>query len=195
MQGSPDAKKPCKGILKTSSSFDKHSGASHRKSAKFDEINVLQTYHPPDKDYGHMKIEEPKTPFNYADPDEASGDQLDAELLAKKLTMAANTRTSSFDGDEGSSEEDLDETEEEKVKRIEFEKRRKAHYNEFAAVKLARKLIEEEDDDEDETDTNKNGNNSKSDKPSGSGKSSDSKKMDIEDDREDAQNTSPCSDN
>lgn len=35
--------------------------------------------------------------------------------------------------------------------RIEFEKRRKMHYREFEAVKLARKLIEEEDDDDDET--------------------------------------------
>lgn len=34
--------------------------------------------------------------------------------------------------------------------RLEFEKRRKAHYKEFEAVKLARKLIEEEDDDDDE---------------------------------------------
>ncbi|KAL5289783.1 PPP1R2 family protein [Megaselia abdita] len=85
MDGSPEAKKTCKGILKTSSSFDRHSLASHRKSAKFDEFNVLQTYHPPDKDYGHMKIEEPKTPYNYTDPnDEDAPDELDAKLLAEK---------------------------------------------------------------------------------------------------------------
>lgn len=35
-------------------------------------------------------------------------------------------------------------------KRLEFEKRRKMHYNEFEAIKLARKLIEEEDDEEDD---------------------------------------------
>lgn len=35
-------------------------------------------------------------------------------------------------------------------KRLEFEKRRKLHYNEFEAIKLARKLIEEEDDEEDD---------------------------------------------
>lgn len=32
-------------------------------------------------------------------------------------------------------------------KRLEFEKRRKLHYNEFEAIKLARKLIEEDEDD------------------------------------------------
>ncbi|XP_049291084.1 protein phosphatase inhibitor 2 [Anopheles funestus] len=151
---SPDAKKPCKGILKSSSSFDKHSAASsvHRKSAKFDELNVLQTYHPPDKDYGHMKVDEPKTPFNYVEA--ADVDQLDAEVLAERLRVAADARSDAVseeeldDDDEEEEEEEL--TEEQKKRKLEFERRRKAHYNEFEAVKLARKLIEEDDEEEED---------------------------------------------
>lgn len=49
-------------------------------------------------------------------------------------------------------EEDADEdlTPEQRVVKREFENKRKKHYNEFYAVKLARKLLEEEEDDEDD---------------------------------------------
>lgn len=153
---SPDAKKPCKGILKSSSSFDKHSTVAaassiNRKSAKFDELNVLQTYHPPDKDYGHMKVDEPKTPYNYAEPGDL--DQLDAELLAEKLRVVE--KSDAVPEEDSSDDEDEHLNDEQKQKKLEFERRRKSHYNEFEAIKLARKLIEEEDEDDGENEASK----------------------------------------
>lgn len=170
------AKRPAKGILKTSSSFEqqeaqKHDGAmsfSHQDMIKWDEMNILQTLHPPDKDYGHMKVEEPKTPFSYykddVDGEHAGSDHepeaLDADLLAKKIALGREVPPKAMiEEDMDSEEDDENETEEDRAKKSAFEYKRKIHYNEFYAVKLARKLMQqdiEEDIEEDKVVEGKN---------------------------------------
>lgn len=101
-----------------------------------------------------MKVDEPKTPYNYLDPKLAEQDELDANILTEKLKVAQETaRRASIHAEESDEDDGIPETDEERSKRLEFEKRRKLHYNEASAIKLARKLIEEEieehiDDDE-----------------------------------------------
>ena len=131
-----------------------------RTDIKWDEMNILQTLHPPDKDYGLMKIEEPKTPYSYSVDDEhdesgGASTQLDTESLAQRVKDSRVRRLSIEEVAEEDEEDDEELTEEEKKQRREFEMKRKSHYNEFQAVKLARQLLEEDDEEDEEEDAPK----------------------------------------
>ncbi|XP_026179423.1 protein phosphatase inhibitor 2 [Mastacembelus armatus] len=133
----------------------------HKKSQKWDEMNILATYHPADKDYGLMKIDEPSTPYNRMvgdDDDEGALSDSDGHSgvapddLASKLVAAEASEPHFMKEEEESSEEEEEElTPEEQAKKKHFQMMRKMHYNEGLNIKLARQLIASElEDDEDE---------------------------------------------
>ncbi|XP_037381210.1 protein phosphatase inhibitor 2 isoform X2 [Talpa occidentalis] len=172
MAASTASHRPIKGILKNKSSTTtsvvpaaEQPGKSvdeelSKKSQKWDEMNILATYHPADKDYGLMKIDEPSTPYHsmIGDDEEAVSDSeatevLTPDVLAKKLAAAEGSELKyRVHEQESSEDEDNDLSPEEQEKKRQFEMKRKLHYNEGLNIKLARQLISKDlhDDEDDE---------------------------------------------
>ena len=146
---------PKKSILKAkqTTSFESKEGRAH-----FDEMNIIATHHPADKDYGHMKIEEPKTPYHYSDGEQSEGEgaprqrrvslvgAVDAALAAGlEASGGAAVRRESMNMGESSDDDEEEMSEEKKAKKREFEAKRRSHYNEGAVLK---QHLPVEDDEE-----------------------------------------------
>ncbi|WKY06895.1 hypothetical protein Q1695_006795 [Nippostrongylus brasiliensis] len=150
---------PTEFLMKQDMSLDGKEGRAY-----FDEMNILATYHPSDKDYGSMKIDEPKTPYNYSDceseGDDVSGASaqgsrprrvslggaIDPEEVAEGLhqnTMGGSAKSLGSGTDSDDDESHL--SEEQLAHKREFEEKRKLHYNEGAALKAMKAQMDEDD--------------------------------------------------
>ncbi|XP_068147036.1 protein phosphatase inhibitor 2-like [Drosophila tropicalis] len=123
-----------RGILKKEQRTD-----VDKRKIRFDEYNVMET----------MKLiqrtDNLDTPFTIKDEDQGN---LDIPTLMKQLNIASDSAFFNIPEDsEDSSANDDDEFPElihEKVRRLEFTRRRKMHYKEYFTVPLARQLISKE---------------------------------------------------
>ncbi|CAG9769825.1 unnamed protein product [Ceutorhynchus assimilis] len=120
---SENKKSPDKGILKKSKNFDKqHSQPSaDSKETEWDETNIIKRHPPTGKDVY----------------------QIDSK-------MKSTADESSIVFVPGLYDEDGEDTQVGVMECEQFELNRKSHYNEFHALQLTRKLLEEDDYDEDE---------------------------------------------
>ncbi|XP_037275965.2 protein phosphatase inhibitor 2 [Rhipicephalus microplus] len=112
------------------------SPVSSNVSVKWNEESVKRTLHPRDKDYGLMKVSEPKTPFIYDEAKKKS--PVSAEVLAQRIE-ALHSQT--LNAARAQRENDANMSEAGRERQLEFEKKRKVHYDEFFAIKEAREKV------------------------------------------------------
>nr|CRZ23932.1 Bm6355 [Brugia malayi] len=149
--------KPKKSILKQPSAEESKRIAEDR--AHFDEMNIIATHHPIDKEYGHMKIEEPKTPYHgYSDSEDDTDNHVtkaprrvslvgvDPVKLAESIEAGTSIPPTCLGKILPDDESEVELTPEQIAHKCEFEKKRRMHYNEGAALLRAKELLAKDEE-------------------------------------------------
>ncbi|XP_037287717.1 protein phosphatase inhibitor 2 isoform X3 [Rhipicephalus microplus] len=143
------AKRPAKGILKPSSSFEyTEARRQSTQDLKWDEQNIKETFHPKNKDYGFMIVDEPKTPYHYDATTDPGG--VNPQQLAQKIESATSMQPSALTPAVVLTEEQKKAEEAARAEKHRlFEERRKKHYHmeRFAPAENSGEEDEEEGED------------------------------------------------
>lgn len=132
------------GILKPSGSFERRVSA---QDLKWDEQNIKETFHPKNKDYGFMLVNEPKTPYYYDTKTDPGG--ISAQALAEKIKSATSMEPSALTPAVMVTEDQRKAEEEARAEKHRlFEEKRKKHYH-MERFAPEEQVAADDDDDDD----------------------------------------------